>query len=483
MNFKSILQQHCLKAEIDEWTGQKITYNSKEVESDTLFFCKGATFKKEYLDMAIQHGATAYVSEIDYHVSIPLIQVDHIAIAMAKLAKEFYQDPSSAFTLIGITGTKGKSTTTYYLKQILETAQHHCGILSSIDTYDGITQQESRLTTPEALVLYQHFYNAKQSHLDSFVMEVSSQGLKYHRVDGVEFDYGIFLNIGEDHISPIEHPHFEDYFHSKLKIFNQSKIAVVNLDSKHSDQILAAAQACHKVITFSQHRSEADYTFEIISTSIDGTTFKLNDELFMLGMSGLFNVENACAAIIVALDLGIDVSIIKQALKEIKVPGRMEVFHSQDQQLTVIVDYAHNTLSFEKLFESSRQEYPDSKMIIIFGCPGNKAINRRKDLGEVSNRFADEVILTMEDPATEDPTQICDDIKQYIPDVDTQIIIDRKEALKAAIDSVKGKTLILFTGKGAETREKIGNDYVPRQSDTSMTAELIQEYDKRSPLQ
>lgn len=478
MNLKQLLKDHLIQTEIDNINPAYLTFNSKDVIENTLFVCKGQAFKKEYLEMAIELGASAYVSEIDYHVNIPLILVDDVRVVMPILANAFYQQPYESFNLVGITGTKGKSTTAYFYKKIVETNQKTCGILSSIDTFDGIINKESRLTTPEALDLFKHFDNARQSQLDHFVMEVSSQGLKYNRVDEVIFDYGVFLNISPDHISSIEHPNFEDYFESKLRLFSQSKVAVISLDTDRVDEVLNAAQSSTKILTFSTNNPEADYYAGEITKKNQSITFKVNGTLIELGITGLFNVDNALAAIAVAHDSGIEYPVIAEALKEIRVPGRMEYFETIDQKVKVIVDYAHNTLSFEKLFQSSINEYPDHKLAIIFGCPGGKSINRRKDLGVVANQYANQVVLTTEDPGYEDPQKISEEVLTYIPDVESVIILDRKEALRFVMDNALDKTVILFTGKGDETRQKVENQYVETQSDISITKELIEEYNK-----
>lgn len=479
MKINKRLQKHIIHSEVKEFNFNQLTFNSKEVISNSLFICKGKAFKKEYLIDAINSGASAYVSEVDYEVSIPLILVDDIRVVMPMLADAFYKSPYKAFNLVGITGTKGKSTVAYFYKKIIESVGQTCGILSSIDTYDGIINQESRLTTPESLDLFKHFNNAKQSKLDHFVMEVSSQGLKYNRVDEVTFDLGVFLNISPDHISDIEHPNYDDYFESKLQLFKQSKKVIVNLESDRIDEILNIA---NNPITFSTISDKANYQATDIVQVEGGYQFKINQVPFELGLSGQFNVSNALAAIICAHQSGIKLEDISKALKEIRVPGRMEYFQSDDKKVKVLVDYAHNTLSFENLFKSTIKEYPNHKIVIIFGCPGHKSINRRKDLGEISNQYADEVYLCMEDPGYEKPSDISKEIKQYITQVKVDIIDDRKEALRTAINNIKEPTIILFTGKGDETRQKIENQYVQTESDISITKQLIDEYNKNHSI-
>ncbi|MCS4484187.1 UDP-N-acetylmuramoyl-L-alanyl-D-glutamate--2,6-diaminopimelate ligase [Gleimia sp. 6138-11-ORH1] len=451
----------------------QLTYNSKAVQPGALFFCKGAKFNVAYLEEAIQKGALAYVSEEVYPVDIPCFQVSDIRVAMPLLAANFYQHAYRSFNLTGITGTKGKSTTAVFLQKILDTSlaaeQKVSGIISSINTYDGVVDEESALTTPEALELHTHFANAAQSGLPYVTMEVSSQGLKYHRVGEVTFDVGVFLNIDADHISAIEHPDFTDYFHSKLQLFNQAKHLVINLDSAELSEVLEAIPAGIPFSTFSTQDPQADFYAENITTDGHTVAFAVNGEPIKLGISGLFNVENALAAIAVARHYGISFETIRQALAAIRVPGRMEVFVGADPNLVTIVDYAHNRLSYERLFQSCEQSYPGFKKIIIFGCPGHKAYNRRQDLAEVADAHADQIILTMEDPNAEPVPQISADIAAFVKETPVSLVDDRVAAYRHALSLVDGKTVILFAGKGDETTHKIDGKAVVYPSDVEIT--------------
>ena len=238
-----------------------VAYDSREVVPGTLFLCKGAHFKAEFLKMAQDKGAIAYVSERPYPASsLPCILVNDMRLAIAPLADRFYDHPSGKLKVIGLTGTKGKSSTAYYLKYILdeymaEQGKPASGIISSIDTYDGVERFESHLTTPEPLELQRHFAHGAEAGMEYLTMEVSSQALKYHRSLCTDFAAACFLNIGYDHISPIEHPDFEDYFSAKLKIFRQGAVNCVNLDCDHASRVLAAAkEAGRPLYTFSQDR-------------------------------------------------------------------------------------------------------------------------------------------------------------------------------------------------------------------------------------
>ncbi|MDO5060496.1 MAG: UDP-N-acetylmuramyl-tripeptide synthetase [Actinomycetaceae bacterium] len=455
----------------------QLTYNSKATQPGALFICKGVKFNVAYLEEAARAGALGYVSEEIYPVDLPCFQVADIRQAMPRLADAFYRHPYNAFKLTGITGTKGKSTTTVFLQKILDTALAGTGklsgIISSINTYDGVVDEESALTTPEALELYAHFANAAQTQLPYVTMEVSSQGLKYHRVAGVQFDVGVFLNIDADHISAVEHPDFDDYFHSKLLLFKQAKHLVINLDTAHLEEVLAAIPAGTPYTTISASDPQADFFATQITTDGHTIKFQVGDELIDLGISGLFNVENALAAIAVARHYGISFEVIKAALRTIRVPGRMEVFVGSNPDLVTIVDYAHNRLSYERLFQSCDESYPGYKKIIIFGCPGHKAYNRRQDLAEVSDAHADHIILTMEDPNAEPVPQISADIARFVKDTPVSIVDDRVESFAQALSLVDGKTVILFAGKGDETTHKIDGKAVPYPSDVEITKQAL----------
>ncbi len=466
-----------------------VSYDSNRIEKDTLFLCKGAHFKEEYLKSAEDKGAVAYVSEKEYNVNIPCIAVSDVRKAMCLMAIFYYKKCYEKFNLIGITGTKGKSTTTYFIKYILDAylesmGEKPCGVISSIDTIDGVESFESHLTTPEPFDLHRHFDNAAKSGLKFMVMEVSSQALKYGRVYGVNFDAGCYLNIGIDHISDVEHPTFEDYFESKMKIFSQCKVGVVNLDSDKEEEVLKASKNAPKIITFSAKNPEADvYGYNIHKEGSD-TVFTVRTKDFereiTLTIPGLFNVENALCAIAVCINFGIPEKYIADGLLKARSSGRMEVYENADKSITAIVDYAHNRLSFETLFKSVEKEYPGRKVVIVYGCPGKKAFIRRKDLGEISGQYAYCSYLTEEDAGEEPIHQISEEIATHIESVGGKykIIDDRGEAIRTAIFDCGRNSVILITGKGNETRQKRGIEYIDTPTDVEYAVSALKEFDK-----
>jgi len=466
----------------------KVSYNSKDIIEGTLFICKGIHFKEQYLLDAIEEGACCYLSETEYKTDCDCIIVSDIRRAMALVVNLYFEHIWEKINLIGITGTKGKSTTTYFVRYILDEYlksknKPASAVISSIDTYDGVQSFESHLTTPEPIELQTHYQNAVNSGIEYLTMEVSSQALKYDRVYGVGFDVGCFLNIGEDHISDIEHPDFDDYFHSKLKLFAQAKTACVCMDSQCADEVLKAAQVCERVITFSSENPEADiYAYNIRKVENDTVFMVRTSEFeseFVLTIPGLFNVQNALAAIAISMALGIPQHDMYVGLMKARSSGRMEIYSNVDNKVIVIVDYAHNKMSFESLYQSVLKEFPGRRIATVFGCPGKKAFVRRHDLGVLSGQYSQMVYLTEEDAGEEPIRDICEEIATHVSSVGGryQIIEDRGEAIRQAIFDSDKPSVILVTGKGNETRQKRGTEYIPVPSDVEYTLKFLKEYD------
>lgn len=464
-----------------------LTYDTRELSENALFVCKGAHFKEEYARYAAENGAVCLVSENEYE-GLKYVKVTDIRKAMPPLAKLFYDNAPAKVTSIGITGTKGKSTSAYYVRAVLDAwaegeNKKKCAVISSIDTYDGVENFESHLTTPEAIQLYKHFNNAYESGIEHLVMEVSSQALKYDRVDGITFDVAVFTNIGTDHISPVEHADFEDYYNSKLKIFDTCRTACINTDADFAERTLGAAKGKCKIITFGSHESDDIYCYAVEKK--DGATyFKVRTpdytREFCITMPGIFNVSNALATIAVCHALGVPEKYVAEGLYGARAGGRMQVYESADKRVTVIVDYAHNKMSFEALFESTKIEYPGKKMISVFGCPGYKAYLRRHDLGKAAGDYCDHVIITEEDSGEEPFDSIAADIAANVEGCPHDIIEDRGEAIRRSIFSCCGTDpkVILLTGKGEETRQKRGTLYIDCPSDVEYTLKYLEEYDK-----
>lgn len=472
-----------------------VSYDSRQIVPGTLFFCKGRHFTADYLLQAAQNGAIAYVSEITYPDSaLPCIQVSDMRRTLAPMADLYYNHPSQQIKVFGLTGTKGKSTSGFYMKYILDAYMQQTGkgetaIVSSIDTYDGVERFKSHITTPEPFELQRHFRHALDSGIEYLTMEVSSQALKYHRSRNTKFAAVGFLNIGNDHISPIEHPDFEDYFSSKLKIFNQSDISCVNLDSAERDRVLSAAkQSGGRIITFSRSDPAADiFAFDVEKEGQD-ICFRVKTprytEKIRLTMPGLFNVENALAAIALCEGEKIPADCIKIGLERARVPGRMEVYSSADNSVTAIVDFAHNRMSFETLFSSTKKEYPGRRIVAVFGCTGDKGLDRREEMGSVAGQYSDFIFLTEDDSGKEDTRAICEEIAGHVRQTDCPyaIEINRGEAIRRAILSCNEPTVLLITGKGQDAWQKRGAEYVETPTDVEYVETFLREYDAQRNL-
>lgn len=465
-----------------------ITYDSRKVCDGTLFICKGAHFKAEYLNDSLEKGAIAYISEKKYDVDATCIIVSNIRETMSVLSICYYGKLSDKIKMIGITGTKGKSTTAYFTRYILddylrELDGNRAAICSGIYNYDGVVDEESQLTTPENLVLYEHMNNAINSGIKYMVMEVSSQALKYNRVDGVEFEIACFNNIGEDHISPNEHLDFNDYFQSKLHIFDQCRNACVNLDSDYSEEIIKATNGL-PLVTYSVSNESANIYAHDIS-SVDGKVsfyargkeikgYDDFDEYIELAAFGTINVINALASIAIATKLNVPMKYIKSGLAKALTPGRMQVFRSKDGKKIGLVDYAHNKLSYQLLLSSIKKEFPDREIIMSFGSTGCKALNRREELGTEAGKYCKHVILTEDDGSDEDVHSICEEIAGYLGDTCTyEIIEDRPSAIKKLCEMANEHNIVIAAGKAMETFQKRGGFSVEIESDVAVMTKYL----------
>ncbi len=445
-----------------------ITADSRQVKPGMLFVCKGLTFKKEYLVSAAEKGAVAYLSEVVYDdVELPCIQVKDVRKASSLAAQEFYRYPAEEMTVVGITGTKGKTTVANILKQIYDRAAEHRTALFSTGKVDTVANQyDTHLTTPEPIELQGYFAQSRDAGCRQVVMEVSSQAMKMSRVYGMRFDYGIFLNVGEDHIGGQEHPTLEDYVECKTSFLSLCKTAVIN---RHTSFLEKAVEQAKKggarVIEFG-YDEDCEVQIRGVVENSTGMRFELKYRglwyTFETNLIGAFNVDNLASAIIVALESGVTVGTAAEAIKRIFIPGRMMVIPVKD--FHVVVDYAHNHLSFLKLYEAVRETFKPRKIHTVFGCPGERSQVRRRDLGMLADQYADEIYLTADDPGYETVEDICMEIRKYIHK-DSRIIPDREEAVYAALDAAKAGDVVILGGKGAEVTQRVRGGYEPYISD------------------
>lgn len=423
---------------------EKISYDSREVDASTLFFVKGDNFKKEFLEKAVESGLQFYVSETDFEVTIPVILVNDVKQAMSLLAMEFYGNPQNKLKLLAFTGTKGKTTSAYFAYHILQQS-HKPALLSTMNTtLDGEHFFKSTLTTPESLDLFKMMATAVENGRTHLIMEVSSQAYLKKRVYGLTFDVGVFLNISPDHIGPIEHPTFEDYFYHKRLLMENSQAVVVNSEMDHFE-VLAEQVASMEHDFYGQYSDNQIHHSQAFSFETSG---KLAEK-FDIQLIGRFNQENALAASLACLRLGASIADIKKGIANTRVPGRMEVL-TQKNGAKVFVDYAHNGVSLANLL-SVVQEHQKGRIVLVLGATGNKGESRRKDFGLLINQHPElTVILTADDPNYEDPIAIAKEIAFYIS-FDVDMIADREEAIKTALSltSKEGDAVIL-AGKGAD---------------------------------
>ena len=467
-----------------------VSCDSQVVIPRTLFICKGAKFKEEYLRQAMDSGAFVYVSQQPYpNIPMPCLQVTDIRQAMGLLADLFYGHPSGKLTITGLTGTKGKTTTAYYIRSIVDTwlaAQGHreSALLSTIVTDDGLERKTAKLTTPEPLDLQRHLSNAVTAGSDYLTMEVSSQALKYGRVIGVDLSCAVFLNIGEDHISPVEHPDLEDYLQSKLLIFKQAKTACINMDCDHAGEVAAAAARCERVLTFSQTNPQADVYGTNVRKEGNQIAFHVRTPRYegelAISTPGLFNVANALAAVTVAEAYGIPYEAVQEGLLKAFVPGRMEHYTSADGQISVIVDYSHNGMSLQNALRSVRAEYPDRQLTVLFGCTGGKGIDRREGMGNAAGEFAHRIILTEDDPGPEEVEDICNHIGVFLKkwNKDYTVIPNREQAVETAILEAPRPAVVLLAGKGCEVYQKRKNGPEPCIPDGVLAQHALEKYDR-----
>lgn len=537
--FDILVDNHLLREVIasDYWTLNKddiphkeltsLTHNSQDATPDTLLFCKGH-FQSSYMKDANERGLHFYVSEVSYatETSAYGFIVTDIQKAMALLAAEFYNHPEKTLTMIGITGTKGKTTTTYYLHSILDMVTNHkTALLSSEETFvDGKNWKTADLTTPEALDLYRFLSEAVENKMTHLIMEVSSQAYKTQRVYGIQYAVGVFLNLSPDHISPIEHPTSEDYFYCKRQLIAHSSTAVIDGDCQPYTNLCIQTALLNNTPFYlytspgsSYHDQFAENAFSVESENrqskeyeslshhaqavIKGDknshndfeiTLKKEDSSLHLGtyhltMEGLFNNQNAVAAITAAIACGVPYQDLENqkalhAPEKVKVPGRMERFTLPDGTIAY-VDYAHNYLSIKSLIDHARREFPDSFITVVSGATGKKALDRREGIAHAASEGAQRLISTTDDSDNENPRDISLKMIESVtnPDLETMIIEDRKEAILTAFKKAHedhertGQQHIVFVaGKGYEEWIKIQGKHVPYPSDIRIVKTLAE---------
>ena len=469
MNLKKILlglENIKAKGEIDREV-TAITNDSREVIEGSLFFAiKGfSNDGTQYIPTAIEKGAKVILVDdkfdlrsVEIPADVTFVVVPDARYAMAICSCNFYDNPSRKLKLIGVTGTKGKTTTTYMMKEMLQKQGYKTGLIGTIAIYSGDRKiEDSDRTTPESIKLQKILAQMVDDGCQLVVMEVSSQSLKLHRVAGCEFYAGLFTNFSEDHISPKEHPDMEDYFNSKLELMKMCKYGFINADDLQVSKVPKLLP--DKDIKTDGIDNQCDLLAKDITITNSYVDFKVKigerNERIKVGIPGRFSVYNSLAAISLAMKLGCNAENIKESLLDVRVPGRSELVNNS-KELTIMIDYAHSPESLENILNAVKS-YTRGRVISVFGCGGDRDSAKRPKMGEISGKIADFTIITSDNPRTEDPEKIVSQIEEGIKKTNGKYvcIVDRVEAIKYAIDMASKKDLILLAGKGHEPYQEI----------------------------
>lgn len=462
------LEYTCVQGSTDQEV-LDLTSDSRKAGEGSFFLCiKGAVVDGHtFIGQVLAQGTRMILvqEEVEVPADVTVIRVEDTRYAMAVISAAYYGYPADQLPIIGITGTKGKTTTTYMVKSILENAGYKVGLIGTIETIIGDTVIPSANTTPESILLQKYFRQMLDEGCDCAVMEVSSQGLMLNRTAGFTFDVGIFTNIEPDHIGPNEHTSFEHYMECKKKLLRQCKIGIVNRDDEHFEQIIQGHTCKLETYGFSP---EADLravdTKLITGKGVLGIEYQLEGMLNMkveVDQPGKFSIYNSLTAIAICRHFKVSPENIQRALKGAKVKGRIEMVKVSDE-FTLMIDYAHNAMSLESLLTTLR-EYQPNRLVCLFGCGGNRSRDRRFEMGEVSGRLADLTIITSDNPRNEDPQAIIDDIKTGIEKTTGNYveIIDRKEAIAYAIHHGQPGDIVVLAGKGHEDYQEIQGKKYP----------------------
>ncbi|MCR5100827.1 MAG: UDP-N-acetylmuramoyl-L-alanyl-D-glutamate--2,6-diaminopimelate ligase [Butyrivibrio sp.] len=465
LNYKATVGNSEIVADVEKIEIKDVVNDNRKISEGSLFLCiKGANFDGHScsVDAAEKNAAAIVVQddvELPENCEMTVIRVDDTRYAMAFISAAYFDHPASKLKTVGITGTKGKTTTTYLIKSMLENAGHKVGLIGTVEVIIGDEHIHSENTTPESYTLQEYMKRMVDAGCDTVVMEVSSQGLMLHRTQGFIFDIGIFTNIEPDHIGPNEHKDFDDYMHCKGLLFKQCRIGIVNGDDKHVDDILEG-HTCD-VERFGMKEGVDIRALNLAYIHKPGQLGVFFDTEGLINVHaevltpGKFSVYNALCAIAVARHFGCNEDEIQRALKAAKVKGRIEMVKVSDD-FTLMIDYAHNAMALKSLL-STLKDYHPNRLICLFGCGGNRSKLRRFEMGEVSGKVADFTIITSDNPRFEEPLDIMNDIETGIKKTDGKYIMieDRKEAIAYAIDNGEQGDIIVLAGKGHEDYQEI----------------------------
>lgn len=473
MKLLDLLEQtdyKCIQGSMDtEVTA--VVYDSRKVTEGCLFICiEGANFDgHRFAAEVVEKGAKVLIVSKDLETAvkkdITIIKVADTRYAMAFISAAWFGHPAEKLKIIGITGTKGKTTTTWLVKDILEKAGFKVGLIGTIETIIGDTHIPAESTTPESYLLQEDFAKMVEAGVEIVVMEVSSQGLKLHRTQGFTFDYGIFTNLEPDHIAPNEHASFEEYMACKGLLFRQCRTGIVNADDEHTERLLEGHTCELETFGLGEKSMLRAQKLELLHAPGElGVSFHvtgLMDFEVEVPTPGRFSVYNALCAIAICRHFKVEIPEMQKALKTAKVKGRIEKVPVSDK-FTLLIDYAHNAMALESLLTTLREYHP-KRLVCVFGCGGNRSTLRRFEMGEVSGRLADLTVITSDNPRFEEPQDIIEDIKVGIGRTTGRYveICDRREAIAQVISSAQEGDLIVLAGKGHEDYQEIKGKKYP----------------------
>lgn len=430
--------------------------NSRECKENTLFLAiKGfETNGNKYIENAFGSGAVAFVTDEKQHTDKPYILVENARVETSKIANNFYGKPSKKFDVLGVTGTNGKTTTTYLLRHILQEVGKEVGLVGTNQNIIAGEVKDANRTTECALKSQEMLKKAVDFGSDALVMEVSSHALTLDRVTDIEFKIGVYTNLTQDHLD--FHETIEEYAKAKSRFFKLCEYGVINIDDEYSGVMIKDATC--EILTYGIENDKADLiakNLELFSNSVKfDVSFKGENQSFELMAPGKFNVQNALGAIGAMLCYGIELSVIAKHLKtSTGVKGRVEVV-PYDADFTVIIDYAHAPDGITNVLKTLK-EFIKGRLIVLFGCGGDRDKTKRPLMGKAVMEYADVAIVTSDNPRTENPEDIINDILMGIQEFDKTVIIDRKDAIKYALSIGEKDDVIALLGKGHETYQEI----------------------------
>lgn len=440
-----------------------VVNDSRKIAEGCLFLCiKGASFDGHtFAKEAAEKGAAVLLVEepVEVPKNVTVIQVENTRYAMALISAAWFGHPADQLTTIAVTGTKGKTTTSYMIQKLLQKAGHKVGVIGTIEVVIGEKHIPVNNTTPESYDIHKYFREMVDAGCDVVVMEASSQGFKLDRTAGIIFDYGLFTNLSPDHIGPNEHKDFAEYLSCKAKLFTQCRQGFANLDDEHFEEITKHAICPIQTFGLAEHADlKADQitlTRDTDFLGVDFTVSGMTEGKVSCGVPGTFNVHNALGAICVALKMGMHLPEISEVLRTFKVKGRVQIIPT-GYEYTLIVDYAHNAVALESILKTLREYHP-ARLISLFGCGGNRSKLRRFEMGEVSGNLADLTVITSDNPRFEEPQAIIDDILTGIKKTSGKYIsiIDRREAISYVMHHAEPGDIVVLAGKGHETYQEI----------------------------